>query len=378
VSIFLLIRVINATADKVWSVLTVPAKGLSMLKEADIKFPEIPFRKTAVLVVAGLALYLVYLYLAGLNNVKFVLLHANYRFLGLAVLVSLASNLFHAAGWWILLKDGMKYRISLLNAYLLYLSSTFFVNLIPPAAISGEVAKIYFVEKTTPEARFDKTAAACLMSRILETLPTTVIVVLGVIYLALYYSVPCWVLILCLIVAGVLILIALAALAVMLNNPLLRRVAAWSFRLLGMVFKGYDFSARAEHIDLVLKQFDVSLRSITDKPWLVVASLFFVFVAWGLDLAVAYLAFLTIEYHTSVLLITIIFSIIVILQLLPTFVPGGLGLIDGLMTVLYIALGISRDAATGATIMIRLVTLWFLTTLGAVVSIYLVKAYEKK
>jgi hypothetical protein len=370
--------VINATVDKVWSVLTVPAKGLSMLKEADIKFPEIPFRKTAVLVVAGLALYLGYLYLAGFSNVKYVLLHANYRFLGLAILVSLAGNLFHAAGWWVLLKEGMKYRISLLNAYLLYLSSTFFVNLIPPAAISGEVAKIYFVEKTTPEARFDKTAAACLMSRILETLPTTAVVILGVIYLALYYSVPDWVLILCLIVAGALILIALAALALMLDNPLLRRAAAWGFRLLGRIFKGRDFTARAEHIDLVLKQFDASLRSITDRPWLVAVSLFFIFVAWGFDLAVAYLAFLTIEYHASVLLITIIFSIIVILQLVPTFVPGDLGLIDGLMTVLYIALGISRDASTGATIMIRLVTLWFLTTLGAAVSIYLVKAYGKK
>ena len=349
-----------------------------MIKEADIKFPDIPFRKTAVLVVIGLALYLGYLYLAGFNNVKDVLLHADYWFLGLAVIVSLVGNLFHAAGWWILLREGMKYRITLFQAYLLYLSSTFFVNLIPPAAISGEAAKVYFIQKSTPDARFDKTVAAGLMTRILETLPTAAIVIIGVIYLALYYSVPEWVLIFCFIVAFILVLIALVTLAVLLENPLLRRIAARTFRLLGRILKRHDFTAFAEHIDLVIKQFDVSLRSITNRPGLVIASLSLVFIAWCFDMAVAYIAFLAIHCHVSALLVVTTFSIIVILQLLPTFLPGGLGLIDGLMTILYIALGIPRETATGATIMIRLVTLWFLTALGAVVSIYLVKIYGKK
>jgi uncharacterized protein (TIRG00374 family) len=80
--------------------------------------------------------------------------------------------------------------------------------------------------------------------------------------------------------------------------------------------------------------------------------------------AVAYIAFLAIGYHVSALLVVTIFSVILILQLLPTLVPGGLGLIDGLMTVLYIALGIPLVAATGATIMVRPVSLWFLTVLG--------------
>jgi len=351
--------------------------GLSMIKEADIKFPDIPFRKTAALVAVGLALYMGYLYLAGLGNVKYVLLHADYRFLGLAILVSLAGNLFHAAGWWTLLKKGMNYQISLPRAYLIYLSSTFFVNLIPPAAISGEIAKIYFVDKSTPDARFDKTAAAGLMSRILETMPTAAVVIIGVAYLALYYNIPGWALAFCFIVAGVFILIAALALAVMLDNPLLRRTSARAFRLLGRIFRRHDFSARAEHIDLVLQQFDVSLRSITGRPLLVIAALSLIFIAWCLDMAVAYLAFLTVEYHVSALLVVTIFSIIVILQLLPTFLPGGLGLIDALMTVLYLALGVPRDAAAGATIMIRLITLWFLTILGAVVSVYLVKVFGK-
>jgi uncharacterized protein (TIRG00374 family) len=79
----------------------------------------------------------------------------------------------------------------------------------------------------------------------------------------------------------------------------------------------------------------------------------------------------------SVLFVTTVFSVMVILQLLPTFLPGGLGLIDLLMKIFYGAMGIPGEAASGATIMSRLVTLWFLTALGAVVPVYLTRAYGK-
>lgn len=348
-----------------------------MIKEADIKFPDIPFRKTAALVVIGLAIYLGYLYLAGFQNIKEALLHADYQLIGLAMLVSLAGNLLHAAGWWVLLKEGMKYRISLFNAYLMYLSSTFFVNLIPTAAISGEVAKVYFIQKSTPDTRFDKTIAAGLMSRILEIMPTATGVVIGVVYLALYYTVPLWALVFCFVVAGVFVLIAIAALAVLLNNTLLRRMAAAGLRLIGKMLKGRDLTAAAENVDQVLKQFDESLRSLTRRPALVAASLSLIFIAWCFDMAVAYIAFLAIGYHVSALFVVTIFSVMVILQLLPTFLPGGLGLIDALMYVFYVAVGVPKEAAMGATFMVRLITLWFLTTLGGATTVYLMKAYGK-
>jgi glycosyltransferase 2 family protein len=347
-----------------------------MITEADIKFPDIPFGKTAVLVIVGLALYLGYLYFVGFDSVKEVLLHANYWFLGLAILMSLVGNLFHAAGWWALLK-GMKYKISLFNSYLIYLSSTFFVNIIPSAAISGEIAKIYFIQKSTPGARFDRTLAPGLMSRILEIIPTATGVIIGVVYLALYYNVPQWALVFCFFIAGAVALIALGALGVFLNNPLLRRMAASGFRVLGRVFKKHDFAPMAENVDQVLKQFDDSLRSITKRPMLIGAALLLIFVAWCFDMSVAYIAFLAVGYQVSALFVVTIFSVMVILQLLPTFLPGGLGLIDILMTTLYLAMGVPREAAAGATIMVRLVTLWFLTTLGGVITVYLMKAHDK-
>jgi uncharacterized protein (TIRG00374 family) len=345
-----------------------------MISEVDIKFPDIPFRKTAVMVAIGLALYLGFLYFMGFNNVWQVLLKTNYWFMALAILVSLVGNLFHAAGWWTLLK-GMKYRVSLFNAYLIYLSSIFFVNLIPTAAISGEIAKVYFIQKSTPDTRFDMTIAAGLMDRILEIFPTAIGIVVGVTYLAMFYNVPKWALGFCFVVAVLYVLLALGILVVLLNNALLRRLTALCFRLLERIFKKHNFEAMAENVNQVLLQFDESLRSITRRPGLIAVSFGFIFIAWCFDMAVAYIAFLAVGYRTSVFFVTTVFSVMVILQLLPTFLPGGLGFIDMLMDIFYQAMGIPSKAAIGATIMSRLITLWFLTALGAVITIYLTKAY---
>jgi hypothetical protein len=104
------------------------------------------------------------------------------------------------------------------------------------------------------------------MTRIIETLPTGLVVIIGVIYPDLYYNVPQWALNFCLIVAGVFVLIVFLALAVLLDNLLLRKMAAWGFRSLGRIFRNRDFADMAEHIDQVLKQFGASLRSITGWP----------------------------------------------------------------------------------------------------------------
>jgi uncharacterized protein (TIRG00374 family) len=47
-----------------------------------------------------------------------------------------------------------------------------------------------------------------------------------------------------------------------------------------------------------------------------------------------------------------------------TFLPGGLGTTEGSMTGLAILQGVPRDAASAATIVIRLATLWFAVALG--------------
>jgi uncharacterized membrane protein YbhN (UPF0104 family) len=75
-----------------------------MISETDVKFPDIPFRKTAVLIVIGLVLYFGYLYLVGFETVKTELARVSPWLVVLAFAVSLCGNVFHTAGWWVLLR----------------------------------------------------------------------------------------------------------------------------------------------------------------------------------------------------------------------------------------------------------------------------------
>lgn len=346
-----------------------------MITERDIKFPDIPFGKTAVLIVLGLAIYFGYLYVVGFDSVRNVLLNANYWFMALAILVALLANAFHAAGWWVYLRN-TGYKISFFKAYQLYLASIFFVNLLPTMAVSGEVSKIYFIQKSTPGSRFDKTLATCVISRVLEIIPIATGATVGVLYLAFFYGMPLWATVFCLFVALVMASVAVGGLIVTMDNILLRRLAGSAFRLLGRILKK-DFSSQAEHIDVILTQFDTSLKDMTGNKALVALSLALIFTAWCLDVSVAYIAFLAVGNPVSPVLVITVFSVMVILQMLPIFLPGGIGVVDIIMTTLYMTVGISKEAAAGATIMVRFITLWFLTTVGGLVTIYLTKAHGK-
>ncbi|HTY90527.1 MAG TPA: lysylphosphatidylglycerol synthase transmembrane domain-containing protein [Methanocella sp.] len=346
-----------------------------MITEQDIKFPDIPFGKTAVLIVLGLAIYFVYLYVVGFDSVMNVLRHANYWYIVLAMLVVLVSNAFHTAGWWVYLRN-VGYKISFMKAYQMYLSSIFFVNVVPTMAVSGEVSKIYFIQKSTPDTRFDKTLATCLISRVLEIIPIATGATVGVLYMAFFYGMPLWATIFCLFIALVMVSLAIGGLVVAMDNALLRRLTGAAFRLLGRLLKR-DLSVQAEQIDVILMQFDTSLKGITGNKALIAGSLLLIFTAWCLDVSVAYIAFMAVGSTVSPMLVITVFSVMVILQMLPLFLPGGIGVVDIVMTTLYMTVGIQKETAAGATMIVRFVTLWFLTAVGGLVTLYLVKAHGK-
>jgi glycosyltransferase 2 family protein len=344
-----------------------------MISEADVKFPDIPFRKTALLIVVGLILYFGYLYLVGFDTVRTELARVDLRLVALACLVALCGNVFHTAGWWVLLRH-LKYKISLGWAYIIYLSSIFFTNLVPSAALSGEIGKIYFIQKTVPDTRVDRTFAAGIVSRLLEVVPTATGALIGVTYLTLYYSLPLWALALCVLIAVVIAIGALFVLAVSMNVKLLWSTANFLLGLAGKIFKGHNMDSISEKVEALVTQYDASIREISASKALIVKSLALIFVAWIFDVSVAYIAFAAVGYNIPVGVVVTIYSVMVLVSLIPTFIPGGLGYVDGLMNLLYGLAGVRQSDAFSGTFVIRLVTLWFLTAVGGLCTLYLARA----
>jgi uncharacterized protein (TIRG00374 family) len=347
-----------------------------MITEADVRFPDIPFRKTAALIIVGLVLYFGYLYLVGFDNVRTELARVNLWLVGLALLVSLCGNVFHTAGWWVMLRH-LKYRISLGLAYVIYLSSIFFTNLVPSAALSGEIGKLYFIQKTVPDTRVDRTFAAGIMSRLLEVVPTATGAIIGVAYLTMYYSLPLWALVLCTMIAVSIAIGALFILAVSMNVTLLRSTAGAILGIASRFLKGHDMEKVRAQVEALVTQYDASIRELSAGKVLILKALALIFVAWTFDVSVAYIAFAAVGYNIPIGVVVTIYSMMVLVTLIPAFIPGGLGYVDGLMNLLYSLAGVKKSDAFSGTFIIRLVTLWFLTAVGGLCTLYLARATGK-
>jgi hypothetical protein len=72
-----------------------------------------------------------------------------------------------------------------------------------------------------------------------------------------------------------------------------------------------------------------------------------------------------------------VYAVMIFLQMLPLFLPGGLGLVDIVMITLFNAIGVPMHAAVAATILIRLIQLWFLTALGGASMAYLIRKINR-
>ena len=212
------------------------------------------------------------------------------------------------------------------------------------------------------------------MSRLLEVVPTATGAILGIAYLTLYYSLPLWALALCTLFAVIIAVGALFVLAVSMNVALLRSTANVLLGVAAKIFKGHDMESIRDKVEALVTQYDASIREISASKVLILKSLALVFIAWLFDVSVAYIAFAAIGYNIPVGVVVTIYSMMVLVSLIPAFIPGGLGYVDGLMNLLYSLAGVKKNDAFSGTFVIRLVTLWFLTAVGGLCTLYLARA----
>jgi uncharacterized protein (TIRG00374 family) len=72
------------------------------------------------------------------------------------------------------------------------------------------------------------------------------------------------------------------------------------------------------------------------------------------------------ENHIHISTLIISYTISMISGWLPLFLPGGLGIVDGTMALLFYYGGVQWEIAVLATLLYRLVSYWFNTILGAI------------
>ena len=340
----------------------------------DLELPAINARRSTALVVLGLFGYFAYLRHLGLGEVSASLAQVNLAVFGLAFLLSLLDIVFNALSWKTLVRE-LDYGISLLDVFLIYMSSIFLNNLIPSGSVSGETARLYFLSKIAGNARLDSSTASVAATRIITAIPFVLGMSAGLAYLVLWYEVPSWALTTCFSMIFLMVSVGALFVGVCFSESWLSGAVNVVIDQVESLFKR---SVNRSFYSSITRSFQQSmLLLLRNKNRPLVISSFWAFSGWLSLNLVAFATFRSLGVEVPIFAIFAVYSVIMVFQNLPLILPGGVGIVEILMTALFTAVGVSLHDAAAVTILARVAQLWFHTFLGGVCTVYLLRKVDE-
>ncbi len=341
----------------------------------EISLPKIQVSKSTALVLFGLGIYLAYLRRLGFGEVAESLDNVNLMLFFAALILSLLMVAFNALSWKRVAEE-LNYGASFRDFFLIYLSSIFLNNLIPSGSFSGETARIYFLGKIegASASRFDASFASVAASRIITAVPFILGMTLGLAYLIFRCQVPSWALTTCFAMMIFSVSVGAAFVGICFEERWLQRMVNLTIGPLERIFRR---DLDRELCSGAVSGFMRSMRLLRQKNGALLVSLIWAFAGWICLEMVAFAAFRSLGIEVSLFAIFAVYSVIIVFQTLPLGLPGGIGLVEILMTALFSAVGIPIYDAAAVTILIRLVQLWFLALLGGISTVHLLRRIER-
>jgi len=112
------------------------------------------------------------------------------------------------------------------------------------------------------------------------------------------------------------------------------------------------------------RAFYESLRAFSANPSKLVLPVGFSILSWFFSVLVYYLVFAAIGYNLDWTILVIVYSLIVALKSIPVGVPAEVGVTEIAMTALFGAFSVPSSISAAATVLIRIVTVWFRFIIG--------------
>ncbi|MBN1323150.1 MAG: flippase-like domain-containing protein [Methanotrichaceae archaeon] len=335
----------------------------------DIQLPTVHARKSIALIALGMGVYFLYLYRVGFGETMETLQSVNLAVFSIGFLLALLGVLCDALAWQKVLNE-FDYHVSIRDVFSIYLSSIFLNNLIPSGSFSGETARIYFMEKLADNSRLDQSSATVAASRIITAVPFFMGTIVGLTYMVLMADVPRWALAACSSITIFLVFINLVFVGICFSTSLLERIADGLINGLEWLFR---LRVNRKACMGMVRQFNASMVKLTGHKRTILISVFWAFMAWICMNLVAFVTFRSMGVDVPLGAILAVYAVMIFMQMLPLFLPGGVGLVDIVMITLFAAVGVRTHDAVAATILSRLIQLWFLTAAGGLSTAYLAK-----
>ncbi|HNR44396.1 MAG TPA: flippase-like domain-containing protein [Methanofastidiosum sp.] len=322
--------------------------------------------KTILPFTAGIILILIFVQFVGYNEFITLIKSANPLYLGLAVVFQLLNLIFEAYKWKPLL-ESLKPKVSMRNVFVATMVGVFFNNITPSAKTGGEPMKTFLISKEENISPIENVFATVTADRFVESLPFFVLAIFSVMYVNLFYSVRWATIALLSFVIIIYIFVLLVATYVCFNKEAGEKVVFKFLRILGKFSKRinkYEDLA-VSMVENFHQQFQLILRSRKVLYRSIAASV----VMWTCWILRTYFVFLALGKPLNPLLVALVSTISLLMGLLP-LLPGGLGVVEVTMTVLYASLKVGKNIALTATILDRILSFWLVLIFAGIITSY--------
>jgi len=322
--------------------------------------------KTLLLPIIGIVAFFIYIYVFNVDIVQIVsqIGQINIRYYLIAGIVSVFDVLFFALSWHSLLRF-LRVKFSWLKSFALVWVGIFVDTLIPAESVSGELAKIYYVNKEQ-EGTAGQATASVVAQRLIG-MAINIATLLGGAIVLLVQS-----LLFGMILGLILFLITVICLFFVLILFLSFR-EKWTLRMLdGMIrfaewisMGRWKLTKFRQEVLEIHKAFHVAIKEYTHAPKTMLLATSCSLVAWFLSILIFYFTFLAMGYtQISWVAIIVVTSIFIAVKSIPIGVPFEVGLPEITLTTLLVIFGVPAIMSATVTILTRLLTLWMRFFIG--------------
>ncbi len=304
----------------------------------------------------GLFTLLIYfIYFAGSVNVIDVVARTNPYYYAAAFIAFLVSVFFSSLCWRTLLSS-LTIKFSVRKVLLFTWFGLFFDATVPDPGWSGDFTKAYMLSKASGQDA-GRVAASVVGQKIIIMGVTIMDLILGLILLALRYTLSGVVL---LFITFVLFLSVFAFFSIcyLCARPnVTRTILNWLIRgisfIRGVSWDPLNFRRRAEE---TLGKFHEGMQTLSANPKALARPVAFAILGWNFDVLVIFLTFISLGYPVPVDKVLIVYALTGSLQIMGL---SFLGFAEIIVSSSYAVLGIPPAVSLSATLLTRVVTLWF-------------------
>jgi uncharacterized protein (TIRG00374 family) len=314
----------------------------------------------------GLVAFFVYIYVFNVDIQEIIakVQQANPYYYILAAIASVLDILFFTLAWHSLLRF-LSVKLSVFKSFAFVWAGIFVDTLIPAESVSGEITKIYLVNREQSGVA-GKATASVVAHRLIGMGINIAALLVGAGLLLLeshLYG----------IVLG-LVLFLITGISFLFTMVLLLCFKEkWTFRLVDGVIGFAERITRAhwrlkklrEEVVEIQRAFHAAIKEYMHAPKTLFIASGSTVIAWALSMLVFYLTFMSIGYpQISWSAIIVISAIFVAVKSVPIGVPFEVGLPEITLTTLLVFFGVPWTIAATATILMRLLTLWLRFFIG--------------